>query len=541
MAYRYTFFDPMVDFEKAVLDLVVPPALRMAYEAAAGASAPMDTKPEGASSTSPNEPAQTGSEDPAKAEAPQESAPHSEPEPPAPIYEETPAPVNPSPAAPLEPAHVEAKLGITGQGVIAVNTAFADDSKSELLFTLYAEDSGTLNSPFLHFLVTSEKFELFYDFGVPPNSPGPVLLPPSVGAVGANVASFPGLPRDDIKMKVKPNVDWKLLLNDTDTYWLSLDKNNGYIRFGQGYMNMENVALEAELKRRDEEKRVDVWIEKKYEFLEKLNKVIIRKGGSDLTPITYQIHNLPLVLDHSPYVLSDQAITLRDIESNIYTVPANLPPACQQLYANVCGASIRLEDESFPDFAEAIQWSVSAEGRVGYELLKKKATEFEGPPNFQTTYLRITLGHSLGNSPGQPYVMEVWPAGHHSPIHDHGNSCAIIKCLAGEIQCEYFDDLKSPRLLGPPVTFKKGDVTWIGANNYQVHRLTNVSQSVCVTIQCYQYDHTDVKHYGGFRYIQGEQGSKDPPTFNPDSDMTFLDFRKAILKEWLTYKLANLH
>lgn len=49
---------------------------------------------------------------------------------------------------------------------------------------------------------------------------------------------------------------------------------------------------------------------------------------------------------------------------------------------------------------------------------------------FLATYLRITLGQSLGNSPGQPYVVEIWPPGHYSSIHDHGDACAVIKvCL----------------------------------------------------------------------------------------------------------------
>jgi hypothetical protein len=66
---------------------------------------------------------------------------------------------------------------------------------------------------------------------------------------------------------------------------------------------------------------------------------------------------------------------------------------------------------------------------LGYKLLKSKSGEF-GHEDFLGTYLRITLGYNLGDSPGIPYVLEIWPAGHYSPIHDHGDANAVIKvCL----------------------------------------------------------------------------------------------------------------
>lgn len=165
-----------------------------------------------------------------------------------------------------------------------------------------------------------------------------------------------------------------------------------------------------------------------------------------MTP-TIQIHPFPLVIDRSPYVLGDQQITLHDIEQNIFTVAANLPKACQTLYHNVYGAKIALDDPLFDDFSEAIRWSLATPGKLGYKLLEKKAGGGPESPKWKSeyhklfyigferhkmiglpaTYLRITLGQSLGNSPGQPYVVEIWPPGHYSSIHDHGNACAVIK------------------------------------------------------------------------------------------------------------------
>jgi hypothetical protein len=103
-----------------------------------------------------------------------------------------------------------------------------------------------------------------------------------------------------------------------------------------------------------------------------------------------KIHPLPVVIDLSPFVISDQKVSLLQLEKGDYTIFANLPEACQTLYHNVAGPSISLETEDFP-FAAAIQRSVSTPGLWGHKKLKDKASEF-GKLDEKGTYLRITLG-----------------------------------------------------------------------------------------------------------------------------------------------------
>lgn len=103
-----------------------------------------------------------------------------------------------------------------------------------------------------------------------------------------------------------------------------------------------------------------------------------------------KIHPLPVVIDLSPFIISDQKVSLLQLEKNDFTTFANLPEACQVLYHNVAGPNITLETEDFP-FAAAIQRSVSTKGLWGYETLMKKAEEF-GQRDEKGTYLRITLG-----------------------------------------------------------------------------------------------------------------------------------------------------
>jgi hypothetical protein len=59
----------------------------------------------------------------------------------------------------------------------------------------------------------------------------------------------------------------------------------------------------------------------------------------------------------------------------------------------------------------------------------------------KTSYIRSTFEHKSGNSPGHPFVLEIWPKGHSSPIHNHGETTAIIKVLHGEIYSEFYNPL----------------------------------------------------------------------------------------------------
>lgn len=106
-----------------------------------------------------------------------------------------------------------------------------------------------------------------------------------------------------------------------------------------------------------------------------------------------------------------ESITLDQLAIGSATVPENLSTECQRLYANVAGPKILIDTDDFPDFSQAIERSVNTEGLICQKLLKKKASEF-GKEDYSSTYLRITLGADLGNSPGPPYVLEIWPALH---------------------------------------------------------------------------------------------------------------------------------
>lgn len=102
------------------------------------------------------------------------------------------------------------------------------------------------------------------------------------------------------------------------------------------------------------------------------------------------VSRLPIVNDLPPVVAESVTVTLQDLAISTSTSVANLSSECQRLYANVTGPGVELDDESFPDFSDALEYSIRTPGKICYNKLKAKASEFGDDPLM--TYLRITLG-----------------------------------------------------------------------------------------------------------------------------------------------------
>ncbi|KAK6504449.1 hypothetical protein TWF506_002646 [Arthrobotrys conoides] len=306
---------------------------------------------------------------------------------------------------------------------------------------------------------------------------------------------------------------------DGTVYWLSVDRSNRVLRYGKHYTCKALTLMEVKL-----DSQLDLW-------LEHLGPVEVDDGASPQVKIS----RLPVIVDLPPTVVTNEEVSLRDLSLRRVTTWANLPEACQKLYHNVAGKNVTLESPDFEGFADAIHKSVTTEGYWGHSKLKSKCKD---PNNveideFRHKYLRITIGSHTGNSPGIPYVMEVWPPRHRSPIHDHGNACAVIRILSGAIQCTWYDAViggAEPTKLGEPVVLKKDKITWIGDNQYQVHALENTKEETCVTLQCYAFTDDNNLHVEKFQYIDAK--SKDKAPFTPNSDCTFEDFYTYMKWEW---------
>lgn len=245
------------------------------------------------------------------------------------------------------------------------------------------------------------------------------------------------------------------------------------------------------------------------------------------------------VVDTVPLMVKNtDSLTMEDVAANKAMPKAALSTVGQKLYDIVAGGIFVLDTPDFPNFSDAIKRSIESGNGWCYQMLKKKATEFGSNPN--EVYLRITLGKAGGESPGIPFVMEIWPPQCFSPIHQHAGANAIIRVLSGEIGVSLFPFLDTGTALSNQVevtpfakaSFTKDQITWISPLLNQTHQLRNNAAKgglPCITIQCYMYDETDTGHYPFFDYVD-DDGTVHQ--FTPNSDMDFLEFKEIMQKEW---------
>lgn len=319
---------------------------------------------------------------------------------------------------------------------------------------------------------------------------------------------------------------YKLLLNISKRpviikegipYWFSIDSQNRRLYGGVGEPRLETAFFEYTFASADYKKILESIVVIEYNMQIDAKKVV-------KDPITQKV---PLM------VKDTNTLTMEDIARGDYMPKANLSLVSQKLYDCISGKNFVLNTADFLDFTAAIEYSIRTPGCWCNTTLAKKSREFnKDHPNILETYLRITLGENNGESPGIPYVMEIWPVGHYSPIHSHAGADAVIRVLHGSIHVKLFPYLsdKMPVAFGA-ADFKEGDITWISPMLNQTHQLENLATNVdtCITIQCYMYNEKDNTHYDYFDYID-EEG--DIQQYEPDSDMEFLKFKETMRKEW---------
>ncbi|GES79978.1 hypothetical protein RCL_jg22939.t1 [Rhizophagus clarus] len=346
--------------------------------------------------------------------------------------------------------------------------------------------------------------------------------------------------KDNKEVVLAKKEDRNALLNPEkyQLYWFSLDKKNCILRYGIGPMQSILTVLSHNFE--EQKKKDKSWIEGMQKWFKNIEVVIVRglvTRQEDVNRLIYSrliFWPLPVTVDLPPKIIKREDATLEGLELGIVTVIDNLPEMCQKLYWNIAGNNVSLNTPDFPDFADAIEHSIRDNKGICYKKLEEKAknAKVKDP---KETYLRITLGQDKGNSPGAPYVLEIWPSGHYSSIHEHANCFAVIKVLYNEIVALYFAGLKTAeeRNWYYDMEFKQGEITWISNELYQTHQLWNRTSKMCATLQCYQYGDKDKEHYEYFDYI-GPEGSKK--RFYPESDWTFPAFKNLIKQEWKEWK-----
>lgn len=312
----------------------------------------------------------------------------------------------------------------------------------------------------------------------------------------------------------------KILKDRECEYWFSLNKESGVISCGIGRAIKALELFSIDLKTETESFGG---------ILEKIDRIAVSDNIFD-NASNFEILKYPVVEDTPPLVIKSEDLTPEILDDNQAIVPACLSEEAQLLYNTISGSNMALNTPDFPDFADAINYSISTKGKICYNKLLSKQGEF-GSQDSKATYLRVTIGKNLSDSPGVPLVLEIWPSGHYSPIHSHSDCNAIIKVLHGSITVEWFSELSTKEV----IPYKKihlcnDQVTWLNSRYYQIHKIYNhnISGNMCATLQGYRYNDSDNRHYEYFDYIDND-GIKQ---FNPISDWGFTEFKELIREEW---------
>ena len=320
------------------------------------------------------------------------------------------------------------------------------------------------------------------------------------------------------------------------SYWFSYDRDGLILKYGKGHVMKETTHLEHDFLAGMSEEEKKATRKELYPFFnaDKKKSVIVKSATSALdaaatlyvTP-RFQFRPNPFTCNYCPFVMDSSKVTLFDLDRDEHMFSCSLPSACQELYGNIKSLTLEYPENPVMKLSDAIRYSIETKGMTLYKKIKEKAGEFP--------YLRVTLGPDQRTAPGIPYVLEIWPSGSKSPVHNHGGACAVIKNLFGRISVNIFNKLKDPPERDPkPIKkfdLKQDQITWIGPNWYQTHRLVNNTGDFCATIQCYRYEESDMIHWPGFDFVE-ERQDFELEEFYPNSDFTFINIRGIVLKEY---------
>ena len=356
------------------------------------------------------------------------------------------------------------------------------------------------------------------------------------------------------------------------SYWLSYDRFHYTIMYGKGYRMEETTILkfdfmeglnntEQEQTRKQlqeffnptEEKLIELQTEKPRSVQQALPSSLDHDDTDSLSLIDIEksvdFDYNPFVKNFPIFVYTGSLITFLDIEDGNYVFPQSLPQACQTMYYNIEDIELNyLYENDEVLLSDAIRYSINTEGCSLYRKLDAKANEF-GTYKPDQTYLRVTLGLNYYNSPGVDYVLEIWPVGHFSPIHNHGNAYAIIKVLFGGLTVHLYNkqaltdgSTEHDQAEIAHVDVKAGDVTWLTPNWYATHKLKNDTKDFCATIQCYAYSKEDKEHWPYFEYLaddDGPNGGHFTSKFLPNSDYTFRELHDTVIAEYKEYLIQK--
>lgn len=308
-------------------------------------------------------------------------------------------------------------------------------------------------------------------------------------------------------------------------YWLSISKDDLSIKYGIGearpYFSIFDVIV-------NEEK----------EYLKTINFVQVCLDSYRSEHCQIHIEKLSVIQEPQLLISSHSLKCISDIYKSQTTLVTNLSLECQHLYANF--SNFELNEENFPEFKTAIDFSVKSPNGLCNRKLHEKAIRNHGMDKC-STYLRVTIGEKDGTAPGHSCVLEIWPPKHCSAIHNHASAHGIIKVLYGEVLVHIYPELSENIHKFPSIKkiLKENQITWMSPSLNQTHQIINpdTHSNTSITLQCYRYGSEDAQHYEYFDYKRSINSIIG--NFEPKSDFDYLEFRQSIKAEWEYHKGPN--
>lgn len=313
--------------------------------------------------------------------------------------------------------------------------------------------------------------------------------------------------------------------NASESYlWISIDgyledpKNNIYkfIKVGYGYAMEKNLLFSFY----PQDNKTKAFISS-IDYIDIDKKVAISQSNS-------YVNFIPFYRDQKPTLVESASMQML---SSGYILPSDLPPVGQRLFNTIRNMSLDSE------LVDAINFSLDNEGCLLHTKLVSK-TGFVSK-NSKSSYIRVSLNTRTFSAPGLPLVLEIWPKGHSSPVHNHGDCVAVIKLLSGSLTSDFYNPLSSQSFIKPvkinSYQLHASNFTWMTPDYYQTHLLYNHrNDTAAITIQSYSHLEDAESHDEKFNYIVPE--SPELKHFYPGSDFIYDDSFDSILRRELKTK-----
>lgn len=309
-------------------------------------------------------------------------------------------------------------------------------------------------------------------------------------------------------------------------YWLSIDYKHRFVKYGHGEIRDRCTVLRADIA----EDEIEYFKHIRYTHISFNNSRDLNEYKWYEFRVLMKIGSDPVIRDPPLIIVEREHITTEQLANRIAMLPERLEGNSKELYADV--SAYKLITDDFPDFYQAIEHSIRSPTGWCHSKLANKSSIF-GKSDKRSTYLRITIGSDDSKSPGIPFVFEIWPPGHRSPIHAHAKSYGIIRVLHGEIKLKLYRTIQVKK----PAPFyetnlRENQYTWLAPGLNQIHRLENFSTNKSVfTLQAYEYMSSETLFYEYFDYINNDHSAAVSHYF-PDSDMDFFKFKEKMMEEW---------